>query len=485
MDGVTNHFPLILTCLNIDFLKDNKIKKILLLVITALSITTIMADEDINTINTNNKYINHRAYLQNPYGSLLSGGATNQNPKTNWYENGTWNLMSNAVYNNVNGANNYGYGWNLFAQSGQIAGFSLGGLLTIANPFFAAQLSPSNEALEDQFQPVDKQQQLSEAFIEYQYQNKIQTNIGYISITNSPWLSPSFFEDMLTPGVSYQGAEINVNLGQGWLISALGFNQTQVVGEEGFGRQTFYNPGFDYGTGTANVINDPSYGTYALGANFIGLNNNYNFRLWAYQFTNYAKLLYADNNVEFKINQQLNFKVAAQVGNENGDKVNALTHNGYGNVNSSFVGIQGGINYYWAGLSLAYNNVWGPDSSYGGGAIVSPYTYQLASDPLYTTPVMLGLVDKGSAGSAYKITPSLNFLDGNLSFTPSYSSFSTVSVPDTKEYDLVLNYAVAAIKGLSFYVAYAYLSQPYYLNNQNAEVGGSAYITQVSLNYLY
>ena len=57
-----------------------------------------------------------------------------------------------------------------------------------------------------------------------------------------------------------------------------------------------------------------------------------------------------------------------------------------------------------------------------------PYTYSLANDPLYTTSWMLGLIDK-SAGQAYKIAPTVKFLDDALEVGISAARYNTVTMP--------------------------------------------------------
>ena len=39
------------------------------------------------------------------------------------FADGTWNVMGVASYYDQNGGNNYGFGVNIFAQTGEIAGF--------------------------------------------------------------------------------------------------------------------------------------------------------------------------------------------------------------------------------------------------------------------------------------------------------------------------------------------------------------------------
>lgn len=446
-------------------------------------------------VNTNSTYIDRQAYIQDPYSGLPSNGGTqnisesqlaNQNVWQKWFEDGTWNAMGMGAYATSSGYPNTSISANLFAQTGQVAGFSFGGLMTIANPGSIGFTAPY-ASQQIQFLPVNQVIQPTELFMEYQYNNIVQVDVGRIAINNSPWLSSAYYNNMQAPGMTYQGGLINVNPGGGWLLTGLAFNQAMPVGASNFDNMTLYNTGFDYGTQTANVFNQPSQGTVAAGANYTGFNNDYTLRLWAYQFEDYANLAYADNSLKIPVNKDLTFNLSAQAGYEQGTSNNIISSNSDGSINSTFYGAQLGFNYDWFGLTLAMNSVFGPQSSYLGGGIISPYTYQIATDPLYTTSYMMGMVEK-AAGSAYKITPSFNFLDNNLTIAPSAAYYSTVAVPSSEEYDLLITYNVPQIKGLLFTLDNAYLVQSPYNNpfpNVGGLTGGSSYAIQFGTSYLY
>ena len=463
-----------------------------------IPLASIAFADDVPVINANSTYINPRNFLENPYGSLTSGGGTQnlvesqvatQNIMEKWFADGTWNVWGTSSFSILNGLQpTYQYGANIFGQTGQVAGFSIGGLLTVMNPYFANQMNPAPfSAASNQFQPSNEQVTPSEAFLEYQYSNRVQVDAGYIGITNSPWLGSNYYNNMAAPAITYQGLEVNVNPGGGWVLSAIGFNAAQPSGQVGFDRMTLYNTGFDWATGTSLTSQQPSAGTVAFGANYMAWDNNENLRIWSYNFNNYAALYYVDNSTKFVVNKDLSFTLQEQFGKEYADHFNTIQNNGLGTPGSTFFGVQGGFTYKWLGLNLAFNNADGGSGSFGNGAIVSPYTYGVALDPLYTTPYMQGLVDRASGGQAYKIAPTLSFLDGNLSIAPAYTLLETTAVPSSQEYDLVVSYSVPQVKGLSFFGAYAYQSIPYttVTNSQGTSTYGSTYTTMVFASYLY
>lgn len=453
-------------------------------------------------INTNDTFINRNAYIQNPWISLTSAGGsqsvsesqlTQQNTPEKWFAAGTWNFWGTASVQYTGagaGFPNYAYGGNFFAQTGQVAGFAFGGAMAIINPFYATNLNGNNPVQQAYFLPSLKEVTPTEAFVEYQYRNIVQLDAGLIGINNSPWLTPNYFNNMMTIPYSYQGAMLNVDPGNGWLLTAIAFNAAQGISASSFSGLTNYNTAYDFAAGNIsnNGIYGTSRGTLALGGNYTGWANNYNLRLWGYEFDNYGELVYVDSSLKFKPGADLAFNISLQGGSDNTNgsygnpnATNALTDSGYGQISSRFVGAQGGMSYKWFTLSLGFNSVWGPQTSYGAGSIVSPYTYGMATDPLYTTPYMAGLVDMGAAGNAYKISPSFNFLNNNLSIAPAVTSFST-SLPQwngTHEYDFVVSYSIPQIKGLNLFGVYAYQQVPL------ANPTGDNYISQFFISYLY
>lgn len=439
-----------------------------------------------SSVELSTDYIDRQAYLQNPYIGMPNGGGTQNISESQIalmsigekiFTTGSWNVLGAASYVNQNGANNYGYGANIFAQTGQLGGFSVGGLMTVMNPAFSGQLNPSE--LADQAQGLSIYQQITpqELFLEYQYNHLLQADVGWIGISNSPWMT--YYQNNALNLVTYQGAMVNVNPGAGWLLSAFAINGAQLLGETGFSQQTMYNSTFDFGTGTGDIANAGSPSTFAVGANWTSSGGMLDARLWGYQFTDYADMAYADTTLKLPLNDDLGFTVgfqgALQGANGNG---NILNTSGYGNsVNSNMLGAQFGFNYSILGLQLGYNNIWGPSDGYQSGGLVSPYTYQYATDPLYTTGWIQGMVER-SSGQAYKIAPSLSLLDNNLVITPSYQYYATTLIPASSEYDLQISYMIPEIKGLTVFGGYGYLT------NVN-EDGDGAYQAQVMLSYLY
>lgn len=440
-----------------------------------------------STVSTSTPdYISISAFNQNPYIGLPSGGGTRDISESDYFSDsvakrlfsdGTWNAFAAGSYSPQNGYNNYGYALNLFGQTGQISGFSVGGLMTIANPFFSSRWNPADPINQNQALPVAEQVTPQELFLEYQHDNIVQADIGWIGINNSPWMT-YYFNNALNV-VTYQGLSVNVNPGGGWLLTGFAINGSQLLGENGFSQQTMYNTTWDSGTATPDIGNAGSQSTYAIGANWNNSSDTFGLRMWDYQFTDYSNLAYSDATMKFPVNNDLVFTIAAQ-GALQGTAGNTsiLNANGYGtNVNSNMLGTQLGLEYSIFTLQLGYNNIWGSTDGYAQGGLISPYTYQYATDPLYTTGWIVGMADR-SSGQAYKLSPSLSLLDGNLIVTPSYEYFSSTYVPSSNEYDIQVSYSIPEVKGLTLFGGYGYLSN---VDDQ----GNGFYLGQLMVSYLY
>lgn len=216
--------------------------------------TTAVESASVATVqNPNSQFIGRYNYFQNPYGWMMSGGGTTKLSESeidqlNWaeklFEGGTYNVFSGATYNQWDGQRypaGMSYGGNIFGQTGQLAGFSIGGAVSIMNPFSSLNGYINNGRAYSAYIPTFTQITLPEAFLEYQYQNIVNVDLGYVAFDNSPWLAGNMYTNMLTVPTTYQGVGVNVYAGGGWLLSALAFNAAQFGSQPGFIAQTNYS----------------------------------------------------------------------------------------------------------------------------------------------------------------------------------------------------------------------------------------------------
>jgi outer membrane porin, OprD family len=84
-----------------------------------------------------------------------------------------------------------------------------------------------------------------------------------------------------------------------------------------------------------------------------------------------------------------------------------------------------GIKIGGASLSAAYDRL-RPEGAgaLGGGALISPYTESFATDPLYTSSMIRGMVELGP-GSSWKVTASERTLGQRLELTASFAQYHT------------------------------------------------------------
>ena len=429
--------------------------------------------------NSNASFIGRYNYFQNPYGWMLSGGGTSKLTESeikeqNWAEKlfagGTYNVFTGATYNQWDGqyaSSGKSYGANVFAQTGQLWGFSIGGVLSIMDPigsFNDAVVNPITPGMPNRYSsyyiPTYTSNTLSEAFLEYQYSNIVNADIGYVAFDNSPWLAGNMYTNMLTVPTTYQGVGVNVYAGGGWVLSALGFNAAQFGAQQGFTGQTNYSSWLQMQNGASNGTN----GTVALGAQYTDASGRYNTRIWGYQFDNYGTLLYGDGSINFPLASSKNaLKIAAQFGTDQQwlQGANAINQSvGGGNIQSYIGGVQLGWSYgsMWQ-LNLSANTMWGSSGSYNGGAFVSPYTQSLQVDPLYSEAWSYNMVTTGQPGNMYKIQGQfgLGSWGQNLIFQPSfvYVGNNNPTTNGLQEMDLVLNYPLPQVRGLYLFGVYA------------------------------
>ena len=427
-------------------------------------------------------------YYQNPYITMPSYGGIKlvaESQLTHYalpdriLTAGAWNLQLATSYYNQNGFNNYGGGLNLFAQTGNLYGFSVGGFLTLMNPY-SNEINPTDLEHQALGLSINEQSTFQELFLEYKFLGLLTVDAGWIGVNNSPWLT--YYQNNALNLITYQGVVANMDLGHNLLLTGLAINGVQKLGENNFNTQTYYQPLIDdYVVGNGQQLNtSTSPDTLAIGINWNTLNDNLNVRAWDYNFSNYSNLLYADSRLGYQVTNDLKLAIGIQGGLQSGGSNNALNNNGLGNnILSNLVGGELSVEYSWLELKFGYNNIWENTDSFDNGNIVSPYTYTLATDPLYTTSWITGLVDQ-SAGIAYKTSANAKFLDDNLLIGLSYANYQTSIVSPFNEYDLTVSYAISQVRGLTIFAGIGYVS-PVQFGSENDDT----YEGQLMVTYLY
>ena len=280
---------------------------------------------------------------------------------------------------------------------------------------------------------------LGQAYIQYQYQDIFKFRAGNQILNNNPWVNPS---DSRVIPATYQGFYGEVSpLEHVHLYGMRIFRWKSRTSANYSKDNLYYRNGFDgdpmYGgnAGLRNGVTPPEFqGTTAFGASAEGFGGDA--QIWYYNFYQFAKMIHADANYTLKTGTGIDPFINTQFIREWGNSLlsNAQYNNAratLGSVNSTAFGVRTGINYDFGGeligpgtLSLAYNRINEDKGALFDGAIISPYTVGYATDPLYTTSMIRGMVDMAAAGSAYKVNLTQHFWDRRFRLTVAYASYN-------------------------------------------------------------
>jgi hypothetical protein len=286
---------------------------------------------------------------------------------------------------------------------------------------------------------------LGQAYLQYQ-NNGFTVKVGD-QLMNTPWLNS--IDSRMIPA-AYQAIYANYLLTP--QLSFIAFRQTgfQSRTSNSYSGLNLYNVnnGIFGGTPLVNLVNTTDIGTLAAGSKY--QNSNINSEFWAYQFYDFAKLIYGNFIYTFNNDTSLTPLFGMQVARETGDGNNLLEQFGYGTVDNNIYGVMIGLDIPHGGLTLGYNNIPRENDAFHNGDVVSPYTTGYAADPLYTTSMIQGLVEK-SAGSAVKLTANYNVWDDQIKLAVSYAKYYTAPiVANTNETDFDITYLPCGkYKGLS------------------------------------
>jgi hypothetical protein len=158
-----------------------------------------------------------------------------------------------------------------------------------------------------------------------------------------------------------------------------------------------------------------------------------------YDFYDFANMFYTDANYTLPTGGAVLPFLAGQFLREwdadsylNADRFGTAIDGVKGNgVDATAFGAQLGLKYtlgspiFGAGLlALSYNALLVHQGSVGGGAIVSPYTIGYATDPLYTTALIRGLVELGP-GDAKRVALTQHMFGDHILATVAFSRFDT------------------------------------------------------------
>ena len=342
-------------------------------------------------------------------------------------------------------------------QSGTFAGgFSLGASFLTANSFGTQSNNPAeiDSSLMGLMGRHESLSALGQAYV--QYQNElVQVRAGY-QYLNTPWEGQS---DSRVLPASYNAVSAVFKPAKGWDVYALRSFEWKSRTSNGYYADNLYYPPTYNGDGmygglgglpaTAHQFN----GTWALGTSY-GV-EGFKGQAWYYNFLDFARMGYFEGSYTFKTGTGFDPFVGAQFVDESGSGTNFLVTNStalFGvpgsKVKSSTWGLTGGVIIPHGRIDLGYNKVASEAGAVGGGAIISPYTAAYATDPLYTTSMIRGLVEMGP-GHAWKAKVTYNVLP-NLQVIAAYAKYTTLYRGNSHDvyFDVIYNLS-GYLKGLT------------------------------------
>lgn len=296
---------------------------------------------------------------------------------------------------------------------------------------------------------------LGQAFLQYSGHGLL-VRVGNQLVT-TPWANPS---DARMIPATYQAAYGAFTPVAGLTFEALRILRYKGRTADGFFKDNNYYPATwngdaDYG-GTSNLpaTAPATGGTAAFGIDYAvgGLKST----AWYYHFYDFAHMLYAQAEETLPLTSPVKPFAGAQVVREWGSS-NIFAETGthfFGrpgtSVDNLTLGGIVGLKVYGATLSVSYDHLESEGAgALGGGVLISPYTASYATDPLYSSSMIRGMVELGP-GSAWKVAASEQAFDKELTLTASFAEYhTTFNGNDSEAYFDAIYLPPGWLKGLS------------------------------------
>ncbi|WP_158753524.1 hypothetical protein [Dyella sp. S184] len=319
----------------------------------------------------------------------------------------------------------------LNAQTASLDGFSAGASLVSANAL--GSLADNPKRVDTTLMGAsDSLTALSQAYLQYA-NSWVNVKAGY-QYLNTPWMGNS--DGRLLPN-SYEALSAVFTPVAGWnIIGIRELSYKSRTSDDYFNDNNYYNSAYQgdtlYGGNQGLPLTaKQTSGTWALGSTYV--NGGLKAQGWYYDFLDFARMGYADGSYVFKTDTGFDPVIGFQGLTENGggsDNVlvaNKLKINGIAgtDVQSRAWGADLGVVIPNGRFDVFYNKVEQETGSViGDGSIISPFTANYATDPLYTTSMIRGLVEAGP-GHAWKAKMTYGFFDNSLQLVGAYAKYTT------------------------------------------------------------
>jgi hypothetical protein len=178
-------------------------------------------------------------------------------------------------------------------------------------------------------------------------------------------------------------------------VTALRMYRFKSYIDNSFAKQTTYNHSFDAYSGLGDQDTDGFWGVGgARTLNFEPL--EFKAKAWHFDYLDYAHLTYLEAGLSKREGSIKPF-IGVQAFHEDSEGRELL-----GEVHSRVNGVQLGIKHNSLTASLGYDRIVPDQNSYLNGALVTPYSHNVSSGPLFAQPFLTSTQDLG-AGNAYAI----------------------------------------------------------------------------------
>ena len=336
----------------------------------------------------------------------------------------------------------------LNAQTASLDGFSAGASLVSANAL--GSLADNPKRVDTTLMGAnDSLTALSQAYLQYA-NDWVKVKGGYLYL-NTPWMGNS--DGRLLPN-SYEAISADFTPLKGWDIYAIReFSYKSRTSDDYFHDNNYYPTTYQGDTlyggyqGLPTTARQTS-GTWTVGSTYVA--GGLKAQGWYYDFLDFTRMGYADGSYVFKTGTGFDPVIGLQGLTETGggsDNIlvqNKLKINGIAgtNVDSKAWGADLGVVIPNGRFDVYYNKVQQEtNNDIGDGTIISPFTANYATDPLYTTSMIRGLVEAGP-GHAWKAKMTYGFFDNRLQLVGAYAKYTTDLSGDFHDtyFDIIYNF---------------------------------------------
>ena len=333
------------------------------------------------------------------------------------------------------------------AQTGAFwGGFSVGGSFVTANMLGTKDDNPAKVDT-SLMGPNSSLGAWSQAYLQFK-RDWFLFRGGY-QYLNTPWMGGN--DSRVIPS-SYNAALAQFTPVKDWNIFAIRTFSWKSRTSNGMYDDNLYYPSkysgdSMYGNNGALPLTAPeANGTWAAGTNYTA--GGFKGEAWYYNFLRFARMGYVNGSYTFSTGTPFNPFIAVQALEEN----SSSSDNIFVQTQTKLVGVAGdrvkaeawgadiGTSIYDGRIDFAYNKLESESGAVGNGALISPYTVNYGTDPLFTTSMIRGLVEIGP-GHAWKGRAQYNFFDKKLQLVAAYAKYDSVERGTSHDlyFDIIYN----------------------------------------------